>query len=48
MVLGGDGHTTSLRRYQPPECEIHLAINEFLSDYKGSRWSATHDKWKPV
>jgi UDP-N-acetylglucosamine transferase subunit ALG13 len=22
---------TPLRRYQPPECEIHLVINEFLS-----------------
>jgi UDP-N-acetylglucosamine transferase subunit ALG13 len=23
--------TTPLRRYQPPECEIHLAINNFLT-----------------
>jgi UDP-N-acetylglucosamine transferase subunit ALG13 len=26
--------TTSLRCYQPPECEIHLFINEFLSAQK--------------
>jgi len=24
--------STSLRRYQPPECEIHLVINEFLKN----------------
>jgi len=23
--------TTSLRRYEPPKCEIHLVINEFLN-----------------
>jgi len=30
--------TILLRRYQPPECKIHLVINEFLSDHSDSRW----------
>lgn len=30
--------TTSLRRYQSPECEIHLVINEFLRARPQSRW----------
>ena len=34
--------TTPLRRYQPPECEIHLIINEFLQNPRGcnilNRW----------
>jgi UDP-N-acetylglucosamine transferase subunit ALG13 len=27
--------TTPLRRYQPPECEIHVVINEFLRKIQG-------------
>jgi UDP-N-acetylglucosamine transferase subunit ALG13 len=30
--------TTPLRRYQSPECEIHLVINEFLSGHNRNRW----------
>jgi beta-1,4-N-acetylglucosaminyltransferase len=29
--------TTSLQRYQPPGCEIHLVIHEFLRERKGNR-----------
>ena len=29
---------TPLRSYQPPECEIHLVINEFLKGHSVSRW----------
>jgi UDP-N-acetylglucosamine transferase subunit ALG13 len=31
--------TTPLRRYQPPECEIHVVINEFLGAQKSLRGS---------
>jgi len=33
--------TTPLRRYQPPKCEIHLVINEFLSDHSSSGGKCT-------
>lgn len=37
---------TPLRRYQSPECEIHLVINEFLDAQKGFRGRRMLDRWK--
>jgi UDP-N-acetylglucosamine transferase subunit ALG13 len=38
--------TIPLRCYQPPECKIHLVINEFLNAQKGLQRRKILGRWK--